>query len=618
MACVAWAPGERAGRARRRSCASSIARPTTATTSSTTRPVDDAVYDDWMRELEALEAAHPELVDPGLAHPARGRRAVGSGFADGRATCSRCSAWPTRAAPEELAAWYRRAARVLEQEGLGGRDGALRGGAEDRRPGRLADLRGRALRAGRHPGRRRGRRGRDRQPAHDPGDPHAPAAAAPGETPPPVVEVRGEVYLPLAAFAELNAARAEAGLPTFVNPRNSAAGSLRQLDPRADGGAAAVDLVLRARPRPRARGRRARPRRSTWLRDAGFRVNPGHHRRRHARGGAGRRASAGRSAGARVDYDIDGAVVKIDAFDLQRRLGAVGRAPRWAIAYKFAPTTAITTAATTSWSAWGAPARWCPSPCWSRCRWAASTVRQATLHNQEDIARKGLLVGDRVIVQRAGDVIPQVVGPLVQERTGDGAPVRHARALPGVRHAGGAARGRGADALPQPLVPGADPAGASSTSPRAAPWTSRAWARRRWSSSGRRASCGTSPTSTTCTASERLVALEGFQEISARNLAGGHRGVEGAAVARVLYAPRHPPRGRRDRRGRRRRDALARRAPGRERRGARRGRGRGPGGGGVDRRLPLRRRTTADPRAAAGGRRHRWPARRPRPAPRAP
>ncbi len=122
-----------------------------------------------------------------------------------------------------------------------------------------------------------------------------------------------------------------------------------------------------------------------------------------------------------MDYDIDGAVVKIDAIDLQRRLGVVGRAPRWAIAYKFAPTTATTRLDDIMVSV-GRTGALVPYAVLEPVFVGGVTVRQATLHNQEDIARKGLLLGDRVIVQRAGDVIPQVVGPLVQERTGDERP----------------------------------------------------------------------------------------------------------------------------------------------------------------------------------------------------
>ena len=153
-----------------------------------------------------------------------------------------------------------------------------------------------------------------------------------------------------------------------------------------------------------------------WLRRAGFRVNPSItvEPTLDAAQAACARWEARRGE---VDYDIDGAVVKIDAFDLQRRLGSVGRAPRWAVAYKFAPTTATTTLLDILVNV-GRTGALIPYAVLEPVFVGGVTVRQATLHNHEDIARKDLRIGDRVIVQRAGDVIPQVVAPLVQERTG--------------------------------------------------------------------------------------------------------------------------------------------------------------------------------------------------------
>ena len=238
----------------------------------------------------------------------------------------------------------------------------------------------------------------------------------PGGAPaPPVVEVRGEVYLPLAAFAELNASRAEQGLPTFANPRNSAAGSLRQLDPSLTAGrplsiwcygigaSEGLDLPTHSAS-------------LDWLREAGFRVNPDVATHDDIEAVKAECARWQERRG-EVDFDIDGAVVKIDEIDVQQRLGAVGRAPRWAIAYKFPPTTAITRLLNIEVSV-GRTGALVPFAVLEPVSVGGATVRLSTLHNQEDVARKGLLIGDRVIVQRAGDVIPQVVGPLTQERTG--------------------------------------------------------------------------------------------------------------------------------------------------------------------------------------------------------
>ena len=209
--------------------------------------VDDAVYDDWMRELEALEdgrtrrCARPTRPPSASARPARAR------FAGGAPPAADAVSWPTPAGAEELAAWYRRARTVMEQEGLGSREVRLRRRAQDRRPRDLADLRGRPLRAGRHPRRRRRGRGRHRQPAHDPGDPAAPADRRRRGRRPRVVEVRGEVYLPLRGLrrAQRDPRRgrpADLRQPAQLGRRQPAPDR-----PGGDGGAAAVDLVLRRR-----------------------------------------------------------------------------------------------------------------------------------------------------------------------------------------------------------------------------------------------------------------------------------------------------------------------------------------------------------------------------------
>lgn len=378
--------------------------------------VEDIVYDDWMRELEALETA-----DPALRTPDSPTQRVGAAPSERFAPVTHRRPMLSLAnarGRDELVAWHRRVRTVMEQEGLGEREiefvvepkidglaisliyedglfvqGATRG---DGVMGEDVTANLRTIRA-------------IPQRLRLPG----------GQPPPAVVEVRGEVYLPLAAFAELNATRAEAGLPTFANPRNSAAGSLRQMDPAATaerplsiwcyGVGYTEGLVVRSQSEA-----------LEWLRTAGLRVNPEirvvgtiDEVQAECEGWEARRGS--------VDYDIDGAVVKIDDVGVQDRLGAVGRAPRWAIAYKFAPTTAITTLNDIMVSV-GRTGALVPFAVLEPVSVGGATVKLATLHNQEDVARKGLMVGDRVIVQRAGDVIPQVVGPLTQERTGDERP----------------------------------------------------------------------------------------------------------------------------------------------------------------------------------------------------
>ncbi len=378
--------------------------------------VEDIVYDDWMRELEALEEAEPALRTPDSPTQRVGAAASGR-FAPVEHRRQMLSLANARG-PEELEAWWKRARTVMEQEGLGSREvrfvvepkidglaisltyedgvfvqGATRG---DGVVGEDVTANLRTIRA--IPQRLR---------------------LPDGVAPPPVVEVRGEVYLPLAAFAELNATRAEAGLPTFANPRNSAAGSLRQNDPKATaerplsiwcyaiGYSEGLDLPTQSAV-------------LDWLREAGFRVNPDISAVDDIEAVA-KACAAWEGRRAEVDYDIDGAVVKIDDIAVQDRLGAVGRAPRWAIAYKFAPTTAITTLDDIMVSV-GRTGALVPFAVLRPVNVGGATVKLATLHNQEDVARKGLMIGDQVIVQRAGDVIPQVVGPLVQERTGDERP----------------------------------------------------------------------------------------------------------------------------------------------------------------------------------------------------
>lgn len=236
-----------------------------------------------------------------------------------------------------------------------------------------------------------------------------------GESPPAVVEVRGEVYLPLAAFERLNEERVAAGEPTFANPRNAAAGSVRQLDPRV---AAKRPLSIWCYQIGYVDGLDidSHWRAIQWLKKHGFKVNP--YIKRHekfdeaieaCRTWEERRAS--------LDYDIDGAVVKVDAYAMQDILGVVGRAPRWAVAYKFAPSTGITRLLKIGINV-GRTGALNPFAVMEPVEVGGVTISQATLHNEEDIHRKDIREGDWVVVQRAGDVIPQVVGPVTQKRTG--------------------------------------------------------------------------------------------------------------------------------------------------------------------------------------------------------
>jgi DNA ligase (NAD+) len=233
------------------------------------------------------------------------------------------------------------------------------------------------------------------------------------DEPPALVEVRGEVYLPIADFKALNERRAEAGEPAFANPRNSAAGSIRQLDPAL---AAERPLSIWCYGLGATRGLHpaSHSEELDWLRERGFKVNPDtdHH--------AGidstvKRCRWWEERREELDYEIDGVVVKVDERALWRELGVVGREPRWAIAWKFAPTTATTKLRDVVWNV-GRTGHLVPFAMLEPVHVGGVTVSTATLHNEEDLARKDVRVGDEVVVMRAGDVIPQVVAPLVQRR----------------------------------------------------------------------------------------------------------------------------------------------------------------------------------------------------------
>ena len=225
---------------------------------------------------------------------------------------------------------------------------------------------------------------------------------------PPLLEVRGEVYMSLPDFAALNERLAAAGESTFMNPRNTAAGTIRQLDPALAARrplsmlAYSVGLVegLELRSQWEALG---------WLREHGFNVNSEIVILEDEDAVVEQCLEWQRRRGG-LDFEIDGVVVKVSDFELQRRLGAVGRDPRWAVAWKFPPTTAKTRLIAVHWNV-GKFGDLHPFAELEPVHVGGVTVKLATLHNEEDLARKDLRPGDDVIVLRAGDVIPQVVSP---------------------------------------------------------------------------------------------------------------------------------------------------------------------------------------------------------------
>ncbi len=241
--------------------------------------------------------------------------------------------------------------------------------------------------------------------------------------PPALIEVRGEVYMPISAFEDLNRRQAEAGDRLFVNPRNSAAGSLRQKDSSITASrdlsfwayqVGELELVAGAGPAtgPVSPGELATTHADTltWLDRAGFPVNP---ERSVVQGLDAvlefcRRWEADRHE---LDYDIDGVVVKVDDLELQRRLGATSRAPRWAIAYKFPPEERTTALLGIEVSI-GRTGKATPFAVLDPVFVGGSTVSLATLHNEDQVRAKDVRPGDTVVVRKAGDVIPEVVGPV--------------------------------------------------------------------------------------------------------------------------------------------------------------------------------------------------------------
>ena len=238
---------------------------------------------------------------------------------------------------------------------------------------------------------------------------------AKGETPPPLLEVRGEVYLPLSGFNELNERLVAEGKKPTPNPRNAAAGSLRLKDSTIT---AERPLSIWVHGLGHREGLPANGHWESleWLRAHGFRTNPYAERHETVESVAAA-CRAWEKRRIELDYEIDGIVIKVDSFDQQRRLGALHDRPRWARAFKWAPMTAQTklnkihirvgrTGALNPWAQL------------EPVEVGGVTVSQATLHNEEDINRKDIREGDNVIVQRAGDVIPQVVGPVLPHAKG--------------------------------------------------------------------------------------------------------------------------------------------------------------------------------------------------------
>jgi DNA ligase (NAD+) len=240
-----------------------------------------------------------------------------------------------------------------------------------------------------------------------------------GDDLPALIEVRGEVFFPLAAFAELNDSLAELGKPLFANPRNAAAGSLRQKDPRVTAqrplsvvlhgvgaceGASFLSQsdayeILQSWGLPTSSQYRVFKRKKEVLK---FITSQETHRHD-------------------LEHEIDGVVVKVNPFAQQVALGNTSRAPRWAIAYKYAPEEVTTRLLDIKVSV-GRTGRVTPFAYMEPVKVAGSTVTNATLHNAQEVVRKGVLIGDVVVIRKAGDVIPEVLGPVIERRNGNEKP----------------------------------------------------------------------------------------------------------------------------------------------------------------------------------------------------
>ncbi len=234
---------------------------------------------------------------------------------------------------------------------------------------------------------------------------------------PPYLEVRGEVYLPVAEFRRLNEERAERGEPLYANPRNTGAGSVRQLDPKVTAARNMEIWVYSLGATDGVDTPESHWDALEWLKSLGFRINTNNKlcrtleevydfyqswlERRHD-----------------LPYEADGVVVKVDRLGLQDSLGVVGREPRWAIAYKF-PAEQATTRLLDIGINVGRTGSLNPYAILEPVIVSGATVQHASLHNEEDIHRKDIRIGDWVVIERAGDVIPQVVGPILSRRTGE-------------------------------------------------------------------------------------------------------------------------------------------------------------------------------------------------------
>jgi len=232
---------------------------------------------------------------------------------------------------------------------------------------------------------------------------------------PSVIEVRGEVFFPLAAFAELNALLEESGKALFANPRNAAAGSLRQKDPRVTA-ERPLSVVVHGVGALEGASFKSQSDAYETLKKWGLPVSD-RYRVFSKKSEILEFISNYNTHRHDIEHEIDGVVIKVNSFAEQEALGFTSRAPKWAIAYKYPPEEVVTQLLDIKVSV-GRTGRVTPFAFMEPVKVAGSTVTNATLHNAQEVERKGILVGDFVVIRKAGDVIPEVLGPVIERRTG--------------------------------------------------------------------------------------------------------------------------------------------------------------------------------------------------------
>jgi DNA ligase (NAD+) len=369
--------------------------------------ISDAEFDKLLRELEALEDEHAELRTPDSPTQLVG----GAGFATEFTAAEhleRMLSLDNAFTPDELAAW---AGRIKGEIGNDAHylcelkiDGVAL--ALVYRNGKLA----RAATRG------DGRIGEDVTLNARTIDDVPEKLSASGEFPiPRVLEVRGEVFFRVADFEELNAGLVAEGKPPFANPRNSAAGSLRQKNPAVT---ARRRLRMIVHGLGHAEGFSPKSLHDAYRALAAWGLPVSDHTVKvQGLDAVTERIAYWGEHRHDVEHEIDGVVVKVDEVGLQRRLGSTSRAPRWAIAYKYPPEEATTKLLDIKVNV-GRTGRVTPFAWMEPVKVAGSTVSQATLHNASEVKRKGVLIGDTVVIRKAGDVIPEVLGPVVDLRDG--------------------------------------------------------------------------------------------------------------------------------------------------------------------------------------------------------